>query len=519
MLILCYFLSFDKNDVKKIDVLYLLQYYVMFDQVELIFFHFFFFAVSNMSERKEYQKYKCVACSRYDRKHIFKVPPEPHRRQAWLTALSLGPECKDSWRVCSRHFTEHDWTQKLPRSVRRLKPTAIPSVYLPHPPSPPPSVPLDATRTQDILSNKELTMPACQCLVQNRRGGKNRLYDQLVFGQSVEDVRQKMAARGSLDPELVRVIEAQWHETPGFKDTDCVRVSETISRGSEKLLVIVKRQPNHSCDHSLLGLAIVLFDAIPKNTAKFLYEDIRDTAGSFAPHMERGCLTARVPKKRKAEDGSELVPEPEPPKCGCSLGGLSATFGCSWSEWTKGSCKFRDHTPGEAPRRFELTDRNLEGELEKTLNSVANFNGAVLAKLCPDAYSNMCVRASPTSRSDCRIGTGEHRPFSNATTVMDVSTHSHQDTRNNLNGATCVLTLLRDNNEADRQLHVLPHYSVTEPTGGLGMDLESGSLLIEYARVEKHSTSRVENPSREKPKRIGVVCVQHKQLYAPDHGR
>ena len=130
------------------------------------------------------------------------------------------------------------------------------------------------------------------------------------------------------------------------------------------------------------------------------------------------------------------------------------------------------------------------------------------------------------SECQCRLGTGQFRPFSGMAVVCDFAAHMHRDTNNMRGGITAILTLTKDaesNQEtSDQQVHILPHYtevSSSSPVGGLGLLLMHGSVLIEYAKAELHATSALRNPNKFDPSRIGIVLYQHKNLVFKDHGK
>ena len=88
--------------------------------------------------------------------------------------------------------------------------------------------------------------------------------------------------------------------------------------------------------------------------------------------------------------------------------------------------------------------------------------------LAPDCHNNMAL----FSDTGCRIGSGEDRPYSGVTTVLDFWAYAHDVKNNMIGGFTAILTLtkpeLRQNLTGpnptakamvhDEQLHCLPLY-------------------------------------------------------------
>ena len=71
----------------------------------------------------------------------------------------------------------------------------------------------------------------------------------------------------------------------------------------------------------------------------------------------------------------------------------------------------------------------------------------------------------------------------------------------------------------DEQYHVLPAMALLgEKKGGLGIQLDSGSILFECARWEWHATTRLKEPSNSSPSRLGLVFFTHQKLTHANHG-
>lgn len=61
-----------------------------------------------------------------------RFPSSETQRLAWAKVTGLTSYSPSTSFVCERHFTRDDYSKNLPDSnVIRLKPTAIPSLYLP----------------------------------------------------------------------------------------------------------------------------------------------------------------------------------------------------------------------------------------------------------------------------------------------------------------------------------------------------------------------------------------------------
>ena len=159
--------------------------------------------------------------------------------------------------------------------------------------------------------------------------------------------------------------------------------------------------------------------------------------------------------------------------------------------------------------------------IQQILDDLATIMGKILKKAAPIAHSNM-VKDSEIA-IQCRIGKGEpsNRPFCGVTAVCDFCAHSHTDFRNADGGATVGLTLKNEERPNDVQLHVLTMYrpsQVNSDTGGLALALSNGAVLIEVAKHERHATTKLLNPHRINPSRMGLIFYLHKFMDRANHG-
>ena len=355
------------------------------------------------------------------------------------------------------------------------------------------------------------TVPDCGCT-----GGAVPVpYNHLGRGGSIAEVRRDFARRMRFQPSDVRVevvvqIDPRLHRTA---KAVCPSPKETLTRGSEAALLIVKTNSGHTCNDSVVVIAIVIWEGIDKDRADSMYESLRSTVARNEKVTARGVATARAKDCRCQGD---------------STGGASFSYGCSWSSYTGGLCKFAA-SHGEV-NKFCLggnSSKEDEKEFEDTIQELAQVVASALKLAAPAAYSNQV--ASEDTAMACRLGRECGRPFSSATIVADYAAHPHTDSTNMAGGCTSVVTLLRSDVRRSQevpQTHVLTLYqqkvSKDVETGrdfGVGLALLHGSLLFEVAKSEVHCTTPVKDPCRSQPHRLGVVLYLHRGLNERDHGR
>ena len=283
----------------------------------------------------------------------------------------------------------------------------------------------------------------------------------------------------------------------------------------ERLLVICRQHPGHVCSRKVTALSLICYECLNSRQTSDAYKAI--TAGDLRHY--------------KPDSRDNAFPGKSTCACNEATGGASYTFGCTWSERTRG-CKHgqaRD-SRGKFFPKDSFPDKSPEGQrialnTKSIIDPLADAAAPWLQALCPEAFSAMTV--ADEYASSCRIGTEETcpRPFGSATFVVSYCAHYHCDVRNMYNGCTCAITILKPNPPGVRrdppQYHLFRDYSLSRDgtRGNLALSLPDGALLIEAAKLLWHATTPVESGSRFDPERIGIILVQHKFLRLPLHGQ
>ena len=138
----------------------------------------------------------------------------------------------------------------------------------------------------------------------------------------------------------------------------------------------------------------------------------------------------------------------------------------------------------------------------------------VLKKFAPEAHKNM----SKTKPTRCNLA--RKSVYCSMTVVSDFTAHQHTDKNDVRDGATALLTLLKDD-EGEGQYHCLPRYRIKGSKSkqiGVSFRLPHCSVLIEVAALEYHSSTPVPIPNGQDPQRLGLVFFSHKGLDKEDHG-
>jgi hypothetical protein len=333
-------------------------------------------------------------------------------------------------------------------------------------------------------------------------------YTHLGVALSLDHLTSMMETLCDVPSQQLRIVEARYCHKKGKKDTGCPIAKHILRRKSpeEKFLVLFKKWACQKCANQWIVLAMVDWDGVASQVVNTAYQQLSKILGKFGKATPRACESNK-----------------EDPPCTCNNGGGSFSFGCSWTRFG-GICKFNKR--GNNEDKFQLIKKaphRKRIEIERKLQEIGTLVGPILAKLAPVCYSNMVAGESTTQ---CRIGLQTGKPFSGVTAVTDFCAHPHTDDNNMVSGCTVVVTLTEPENRGGRgmepqeeQFHVLSNYGIEGITlDGLAIALTHGSVLLECSKVERHATTALQEPNLNRPRRIGLVYYQHKNLLLPKHG-
>jgi hypothetical protein len=200
--------------------------------------------------------------------------------------------------------------------------------------------------------------------------------------------------------------------------------------------------------------------------------------------------------------------------------GFSLTVGCTKDSAGGNKCRYsHKYHPNLPINRYPLKGYQKWEQAEKTTfkNKVKRLSyqmTKVLKKFAPEAHRNM----SKTEPTQCNLG--QRSVYCSMSMVSDFTAHQHTDKSDVRDGATALLTLLK-NDEGEGQFHCLPRYKIRGSDSekiGVCFRLPHGSVLIEVAALEYHCSTPVPFPNGQNPQRLGLVFYTHSGLNLPNHG-
>ena len=372
------------------------------------------------------------------------------------------------------------------------------------------------------------------CQVVNRPTLKNDAtpspYLHLGWATSEEELKENfqrqtgyLVSTGELEMHQV------FHEHNPHKFSCNIHTTELCLRA--KCTVLYKE--NEQCVHHKLIVIAIIEQAVVSGAQldwlkAVLWQSvfprvkfISEGHDSISEDSKRAALQA-INKKKKI-NGSITEEEKEQLKkkhyCHCNgpfgqpTGGF-ATWGCTLKKVGKPVCKFNIKT-ATGRKKFHLQNmRENDPIIESLCQTLADVVSDRCLVLAPLAAKNMLEEAS--NALCCRLGT-KHKMFAAMSLNSSFRIHAHVDKKDFPNGLTALINVHK--NEDPGQLHVLVDYALTKGgTPGIGIDLGSGSLLLEAASREWHASSQPISPSLQEPTRGALVFFSHAGLNRPDHG-
>jgi hypothetical protein len=293
-----------------------------------------------------------------------------------------------------------------------------------------------------------------------------------------------------------------------MKKYQCNTVTETVDTNKFKLVVFFKKTNLFQCKkHSFIVVALIVNNVIESDSGKSLRHYLVKKVIPYCQHQLRTSCNYNKSKL--------------PQKCHCQgkvkeCQGFSMTSGCTRSAFSGGKCRYNKKLQDNPTGRFPvkgMSAKNKKSFEQKSIDTAKTMS-SVLSQYAPLAFANM----TKTEPNKCRLGDSA---FCSMTIVADFTAHIHRDKNDVRNGATALLTLLKDEDKTNiqTQFHCLPSYRFKgSRKKGVSFKLNDCSVLLEVASMEPHSSSPIENPNGLDPVRMGLVFFSHSGLTLPDHG-
>jgi hypothetical protein len=409
----------------------------------------------------------------------------------------------------------------------------------------------ETDQEKDILISK-LSACAYKCIEHKEDFKKGSTYPQLGYGSTEEDLKNKIVKR----VERLKIERQQifFQEIEHVEEKDitypCKPKAEEIvfDKSKYKLVVIYKRNHFSKCrDHQFMVVSFIVLDVLNVESATSLRKYFVKNILPKCEGQERECNTKKRPRKNKTEDPKTKDPNAagdqskekgkalkktteaktieEKASCKCQgekekEKGFSLTIGCTKISRGGNKCRFSTAYHSKQPigryplNNYKKWEKKNKHKFIQTVKSLGIKMTKVLKKFAPEAHKNMS-KSKPTK---CNLA--RKSVYCSMTMVSDFTAHQHTDKNDVRDGATALLTLLKDD-EGEGQYHCLPRYKIKGLKSkkiGVSFRLPHNSVLIEVAALEYHCSTPVPIPNGQDPQRLGLVFFSHKGLDKENHG-